>query len=146
MLKLCAIPMLGALLYVSSCAAAERRCSQDEATAADAIVEQLDSWPKLDAAVKRYGHCDDGSVAEGNSEAVARLLVDRWKTLPQLVQLARKRPGLRSFVLRHVDSTLNTSDLERVAWLATHACPAGVEAMCGDLDRAASAALRAQTR
>lgn len=36
------------------------------------------------AYVRRFGVCDGGGTAEASSEAVARLLVDKWPTLPDL--------------------------------------------------------------
>lgn len=119
----------------------QRRCTPQEATEADAMADRLDSWAKVDSAIRRYGHCDDGSIAEGNSEAVARLLVDQWASLPALVRLAKTSPGLRTFILRHVDSTVDTDDLERITWLATNSCPNVASALCRDLKLSASRAL-----
>ncbi|HZX27697.1 MAG TPA: hypothetical protein VFF16_11535, partial [Telluria sp.] len=67
-------------------------------------MDRLESWAALDQARRRFSHCDDGSIAEGFSEAVARLLVDRWKTLRMLTLLARQDARLTSFVLKHIDA------------------------------------------
>lgn len=113
-------------------------CSERDATAADAMVDHLDSWSKVDTAFTRYGHCDDGSIAEGNSEAIARLLVDHWQTLPQLGSLVRRHPTLRAFVLRHIDTTLDTSDLSKIETLSISSCPQGMGSLCRELGGAAS--------
>lgn len=114
-----------------------KRCTPKDAEAADAAVDRLDSWQKLDWAFRKYGHCDDGSIAEGNSEAVARLLVDHWDTLPALVTLVKHDPPLKQFVLRHVDATLDTDDLEKIEELASSKCPEGATSFCKRLQTAA---------
>lgn len=117
-------------------------CSEREATAADAMVDHLDSWSQVNVAFTKYGHCDDGEIAEGNSEAIARLLVDHWETLPQLDALIRHNPRLKPFVLRHIDTTLDTGDLAKIGTLAASACPAGMANLCRDLSTAAARASR----
>jgi hypothetical protein len=117
-----------------------KTCSKHDAESADAAVDVLDSWTKLAWAVKKFGHCDAGSIAEGNSEAVARLLVDHWNTLPLLVKLVRRGPALKRFVLRHIDKTLDTDDLHRIQSLASSQCPEGSGPLCGELRRAAARA------
>ena len=115
-------------------------CSQRDATAADAMVDHLDNWSDVDITFTRYGHCDDGEIAEGNSEAIARLLVDHWQALPQLGALIRHNPSLEGFVLRHIDTTLDTDDLSKIATLAASSCPAGMGPLCRNLATAASRA------
>ncbi|RDU98543.1 hypothetical protein DWV00_12675 [Trinickia dinghuensis] len=115
-------------------------CSERDATAADAMVDHLDSWSQVNVTFTKYGHCDDGEIAEGNSEGIARLLVDHWETLPQLGVLIRRNPRLKAFVLRHIDSTLDTVDLTKISSLATSSCPPGMGALCHDLGTVASKA------
>jgi hypothetical protein len=131
------------LLLSGAANAHDHKCTAQDATEADAIVDQLHSWQKVNVALKRYGHCDSGSIAEGNSEAVARLLVDQWNTLPTLVRLSKADPGLRRFVIAHVDTTLDTSDLKRIAQLSASSCPSGAASLCDDLRGAATDALNA---
>lgn len=121
-------------------AAQARVCTERDATAADAMVDHLDSWPAVNTTFRKYGHCDDGEIAEGNSEAVARLLVDHWQSLPELGTLIRQDPPFRGFVLRHIDSTLDTRDLSRIKELSRNSCPNGMASLCRAM---ASAAARA---
>jgi len=113
-------------------------CSQYEATAADALIDHIDTWGKVNTMQKRYGHCDDGGIAEGNSEAIARLLIDQWPALPQLNALIKRNPQLKKFVLRHIDDTLDTADLEKIKLLSVTSCPAGAEPLCKAITAAAS--------
>jgi hypothetical protein len=123
-----------------ACDARDKACSPKDAAAADAAVDGLDSWAKVERASKKYGHCDDGSIAEGNSEAVARLLVDHWPTLPLLADLVKRDPALKKFILRHIDSTLDTNDLSRISELASTQCPSGSAPLCRELSQAAARA------
>lgn len=114
-----------------------QQCSAHQAERAQAAVDHLDSWRGLEAARRRFGQCDDGAIAEGFSEAVARLLVDRWMTLGELLSLTRHNAQLKTFVLKHIDSTLDTDDLARIEELARLKCPATQQATCREIARAA---------
>ncbi|TWB13109.1 hypothetical protein FBZ89_12176 [Nitrospirillum amazonense] len=118
--------------------ASGKTCTPQDAEKADEMVDQMDSWAKVSVAYAKYGHCDDGEIAEGNSEAVARLLVDHWKTLPQLDALIKRNPQLKGFVLRHVDATLDTKDLGSIQTLSASSCPSGLSPLCQDLSAAAA--------
>jgi hypothetical protein len=119
-----------------------RSCSPKDADAADAAVDGLDSWNKVARAFQQYGHCDEGSIAEGNSEAIARLLVDHWGTASSLARLVRRDPALKRFILRHIDSTLDTDDLDKIQRLASASCPADSATLCSELLSASRKALR----
>lgn len=113
--------------------ASAKSCSAGEAEAAQSATDKIDHWSELARVHQRFAHCDVGFVAEGNSEAVARLLVDRWAELPALVETMAKYPMFLRFVLRHIDSTLDTADLERIAELASSHCPARNKYLCTSL-------------
>ena len=117
-------------------------CTSADATAADAMVDHIGSWKDVDDTYRRFRQCDDGSIAEGNSEAIARLLVDKWHTLPELGAQMKRNPKLESFVLRHIDTTLAQDDLDKIAELSTRSCPPGFSRLCEDI---AAAIARAQT-
>ena len=133
MKSLCIIFIFGMTLIT---AAHGKTCTPQEAEAADAMIDHLDSWTKVDSAFKRFRYCDDGSIAEGNSEAVARLLVDQWNALPVLAGLIKRNPPLKRFVLRHIDTTLNTDDLEKIKELSSSSCRKDLVLLCSDLKKA----------
>jgi len=89
-----------------------------------------------------FKSCDDGAYAEGYSESVARILVDRWTTLPRLCFLGTKNGAFRKFVLKHVDGTLDTKDIETIKTNAKTRCPHGLQSLCADLEKQANAALK----
>lgn len=118
------------------------KCNASQAEAADAAVDTLNSWKAVAAFRAKFAQCDDGSIAEGSSEAVGRLLVDHWDTLPELSRLIEKTPALRPFVLRHINSTLDTGDLEKIKQNAAN-CPSGVQSLCKCIAKAAAEAANA---
>lgn len=117
-------------------------CTPAQAEAADAAVDTLNNWEAIAAFRTKFRQCDDGSIAEGSSEAVARLLVDHWDTLPALSHLIAKTPALRPFVLRHINSTLDTGDLEKIKQNAAH-CPGSMQSLCKSIAQAATEAANA---
>ena len=117
-------------------------CTAAQAQAADAAVDTLNSWEPVAAFRTKFGQCDDGSIAEGSSEAVAHLLVDQWDTLPALSGLIAKTPALRPFVLRHINSTLDNGDLEKIKQNAAH-CTSSMQSLCKSIAQAATEAANA---
>jgi hypothetical protein len=111
----------------------ERPCTPAEAQRAEKEAETFRTWGALYQSFRVYGRCDDGAIAEGYSESVARILVDHWDTLNQLVLLGNKDRAFRNFVIRHVDSTVKASDVDRIKMLAKTGCPKGSRALCDDL-------------
>ena len=80
-------------------------------------------------------------MAEAASEGVARLLVDHWDSIPDLAAETAKAPGLRSFVTSHINATLDTGDIEKIARSAKASCPVGNVRLCNAIGHAAAAAL-----
>jgi hypothetical protein len=115
------------------CTDAERRAALDEAVT-------LRSWDALYRSYKSYRQCDDGSIGEGYSESVARILVDHWGTLPRLSHLAQKDAEFRAFVMQHVDATLNMDDVEKIKSSSATQCPPGLRMVCSDLAKQADLA------
>jgi hypothetical protein len=111
----------------------ESTCSPSQAQHADAAIDQLHSWEALYKWYGTYRQCDDGGIAQGISEVVARNLVDRWETLPRLAQLGKQSPEFRHFVLKHVDETLDNKDLKIIRTSAATKCPSGLRALCDNL-------------
>ncbi|QUT17339.1 hypothetical protein I2123_06885 [Rahnella inusitata] len=104
-------------------------------------VDGLNSWEAIQKNSVDYGQCDDGSIAEGNSEAVARMLVDKWSEIGKLETLISRDPSLQEYILKHVDSTLATDDLNRIIELSTKSCPEKNILLCKKLISAAKKSL-----
>ena len=111
-------------------------CSQYQQAKAEEETDRLQTWGALYQSYLRYAHCDDGAVAEGYDEVVARLLRDHWDTLPQFAVLLTKDKRFETFALRHVSLTsLDTNDLKKVGAKAMQHCPIGQDNLCKDLRR-----------
>jgi hypothetical protein len=54
----------------------------------------------LGAAFKQFHACDDGGIAEGWDDFVARVLARHWNELGELQKLAAVDTGFRAFVIR----------------------------------------------
>jgi hypothetical protein len=133
---------LGAfILFVHSAWAQDaRRCSPKQNLQAEREAGRLRSWDDLYQSFKRYGGCDDVDAAEGYSESVARILVDKWGTLPWLSELVAKDKAFRRFVLGGVNATLDMKDVKAIKQNSISACPPGLHALCEGLSKQADAA------
>jgi hypothetical protein len=118
-----------------ACTSLEGRHALDEADAPR-------TWDALYKSYLKFRHCDDGAIGEGYSESVARILTDHWNTLPRFVQLASKDAAFQSFVIRHLDATLNMDDVQKIKQDAVTHCPAGLRTTCIHLVKQADAALK----
>jgi hypothetical protein len=119
----------------------ERPCSQAEAQQSESEADTLRTWDALYNWYRLYARCNDVSAAEGSSESVARILVDHWSSLPRLSQLATGDKEFGRFVLSHIDATLETNDLKKIAENATQHCPAALLNLYKDLKKEAVGAL-----
>jgi hypothetical protein len=121
------------LLLLMLCGAANAqssKCPAPQDQIADAVIDYLDSWKNVAMAFRQFKACDDGAIAEGLSEAVARLLADHWEKLRDLTALAHSYPGLEDFVVLHLDETISQNDAAKIADFARHRCPASASALC----------------
>ncbi|MBV6820734.1 hypothetical protein KWG64_22580 [Rahnella sp. PD12R] len=114
-------------------------CTENEATAADLAVDNLSNWKAIYDNYTAYKQCDDGSIAEGNSEAIARMFADKWKETGKLQSLIDRDSTFEEYVLRHIDSTLDTNDLTQIAKLSSHSCPTSNKPFCSKLFSAVQA-------
>jgi hypothetical protein len=117
-------------------------CTVSEAGSALDKTDTFRSWDALHRSYKEFGSCDDGAVAEGFSESVARIFADHWNTLPRFAQLAENDPSFRAFVIRHIDATLNMDDVEKIKRAALTHCPSGLRKTCSDIAKQADFALK----
>lgn len=122
--------------------AQKRGCGDVEGQHAFGEAITLRSWDALYKSHKLYRQCDDGAVGEGYSESVARILSDRWNTLPELGRLAGQDSQFRAFVIGHVDATLAMDDVRKIRKNAKTQCLMGLRTVCNDLAKQADAALK----
>ena len=121
------------ILLVCSPTAGARASTQDQCDEKqDQWFHQADpkTWGGLYRLFKSFGQCDDGAIAEGFSEDVAQLFLNQWTHLEVLNRLIASDKSFRKFVLRHIDATLNESELKDIADKAKSHCPVGHEKLC----------------
>jgi hypothetical protein len=117
-------------------------CPQTDAMAAEEGVDHLKTWVDLHVAFKRFHACDDGAIAEGYDDFVARMLATRWDQLDELERLTSADPMFRKFVLSHISGTASNKDLSRALANARDRCVSRSRQLCRDIGRAAGQALR----
>lgn len=110
------------------------RCTKQKAIDADKDLDRLTDWTAVYRTFRLYRQCDDGAVAEGYSDAVAKLLVNRWQTLRDLAMLSRQHPEFERFVLWHIDTTTGLKNAQTIIANARNRCPADLKALCGRLE------------
>jgi hypothetical protein len=105
---------------------------------AEESTDHLNNWTDVHRSFKRFSQCDDGSIAEGYSDAIGRLLADNWDQFPDLIKLAARDDGFQRFVLQHVDETIPADTLKKIIQNAKGHCPADASGLCKMIIRAAS--------
>jgi len=89
-----------------------KNCTERDAEAADLAIDNLDSWEAIQKNYVAYAQCDDGSIAEENSEAIARMLIDKWQDIAKLQSAINYNSGFENYVMRHIDATLDADDAD----------------------------------
>jgi hypothetical protein len=130
------------LFCVNNARAQETTCTETEAIAAETVSSGLKSWTSIYDSFKRFGHCDDGAVAEGYSDSVVRTLASCWNQLGTLQKLASSDDKFHEFVLRHIDATTDERDIKKIITNATKRCPAKAKTICAEIEKQSRAALR----
>jgi hypothetical protein len=130
--------VISLLLFLVAAPANACKCSDADAQAAERIAGNISSWPLFFAAYERYGHCDDGAIAEGFSESVVHLLASEWSSLPEAQTLMTQKPTFRLFVVGHLDASADPGELKQVAALTSTQCPASAALLCKEILGAAN--------
>jgi hypothetical protein len=132
--------LLGAVLAINGFAqqSTKRACTQQEANQADTEIDFLKDWDHLHHWYQKFQQCDDGALAEGYSDAVAKLLADDWNHFTRLLSLTRSDKQFQQFVLKHIDETISAADARKIASNANSKCPTGGEVLCRLVARSAS--------
>jgi hypothetical protein len=120
-----------------------RICTNQEARAAEAVAATARSLEELHRQFESYSHCDDGAIAEGFSEAVTLLLAERWQKVQRSYKVLRHDSAFRAFVIRHIDETVPTERLNRIAENAQKRCSSEMKGLCLEIQMAAKKAAQA---
>jgi len=121
-------------------------CDDALAARAEVDADYLKTWEQIYDWFKRYSTCNEGAPAEGYSDAVVRMLADRWNQLPTLQTLVARDERFGEFVFKHIDATTDDHDLDRVVANADRHCPQGDGQLCSTIRRRAVAARSQQDK
>ncbi len=120
---------------------ARKVCTEKDASLAIEASTSPNNWESMYEVFKKFGHCDDGAMAEGYDDTVVRLLAKDWKHIGALVRLAATDKSFEGFVLRHISETVPDEELSAAASNAKTACPVGESRLCGLIEAKARSAL-----
>ena len=65
MVRAIVVAIVIAACPVSSADAQAKQCSREEAIQAEATASLLATWSDILGSFRKFGHCDDGAIAEG---------------------------------------------------------------------------------
>ena len=103
------------------------------------------NWSQLSKHQSMFEACDDGGLAEGYSDVVVRLLSNKWSDLSEFAAIARSRPAFHTWVIKHIDATVSTKDLQKIIFNASSRCgDPKLREVCRQLSQAAQKALQVQ--
>lgn len=109
------------LFVLVGCSAASVQASNNGCPRALAM-EALDvaggtipDWRAMHQAFIKYRKCDDGAIGQGFSDAIVKLLANRWEDLGDLQSILDFDSDFEEFVIRHIDATVDEGDLRSVA-------------------------------
>jgi hypothetical protein len=118
-----------------------RECTRDEAYAAETVTDYLTSWENVYMFYKQFGHCYEGSIAEGTEDKVQLLWANHWATLPQMISLMKKDAGFKALMLRIAQSeAFPLESFKKVLKSANLNCPQGAADFCQAIKAAAGQA------
>ena len=94
---------------------AARACPMAMYKRADlSLVGARSNWHSLLKHYSVFASCDDGGLAEGYSDAVVKLIANRWDHFGVFVNLSKRNPGFGRWALLHIDATTANQDLEKI--------------------------------
>lgn len=130
------------MIFLSGVAHAAGCETVEEMDAADAAVSKIHDWPGVNSFYSHFRQCDDGSISEGVSATVVSFLAHRWGTFDQLEKITDKDKTFESWLLNHIDTTVDDRDLEIIVKNATDKCPGSDGKFCEKIGSAAKQALQ----
>jgi hypothetical protein len=136
---------LGLVLALASAGfaqtAASPTCTVADSKRAFEAVDKLDNWEAVRRFYNIYLPCDDGGIAEGVSDAVTKLLADKWAGYWRLESSAAS-PKFDEFILKHIDATVPVEALQSISRNAQRRCPKGFSEACKKINAATLSAIK----
>lgn len=130
------------MMFLSGVAHAAGCETVAEMDAADAAVSKINDWADVHSFYSHLRQCDDGSISEGISATVVNLLANQWRTSGKLEKITDKDKTFETWVLNHIDTTVDDRDLDTIVKNATGKCPEDDGKFCEKIEGAANQALQ----
>lgn len=114
---------------------------------ADNAEDRISTWNGVADWYRHYAACDDGETADGVDDKVAKLFGRRWDEFMHFAPTLRKNPGLKRFLLRHIDVVgMSAGQARALATVARTKCtPSNVD-LCRDIAKEADATVKEATQ
>jgi hypothetical protein len=108
---------------------------------AESDSDVLEDWDEVYRSFKKFGHCDNGAVAEGYDDVIVRLLVNDWNHFDTLARLTGGDKAFETFVVSHIDELASQEQLRAIARNAKSLCPSGGTPVCTRIEARVSSVL-----
>lgn len=108
-------------------------CTEDDAMQAESVAAQASTWEALYRQFVSYGHCDDGTIAEGFSSTVSQLFANNWASIATFSVLAKRDPAFKRFVFKHIDETASWDELRVIKRHSSQECPQRLKQLCVEI-------------
>jgi hypothetical protein len=105
-------------------------CSMPDSITAEKAIDTLSDWNKIYDFYRQYARCDSGSISEGLSFVISRLLSAEHASLDNLSVIAGRDKQFELFVLGHIDQTISTTDVPKIVNNVTNHCPEPAKRIC----------------
>ncbi|WP_152625086.1 hypothetical protein [Xanthomonas albilineans] len=105
-------------------------CNAEMAKIAETEAASIKNWSALVDSFSKYKACDDGAIAEGYSESVTNLLVEKWHEFNELISRRKLSAEFIGFVMRHIDDTVPLNRLLEIRKNASKNCPISSRNYC----------------
>jgi len=129
-------PLIGIVIAVALGAANQvsaygsSQCPREKAMKAEVAAADARSWRELFNAYVDYSVCDSGSIAEGFSDSVGRLLSADTVSWSELAGFVRRDDRFLGFIVRHIDETIPATMLDSIEQNAREKCPESARNIC----------------
>jgi len=112
---------------------------------ADTAASKIHNWTGVNSFYSHFRQCDDGYISEGMSATVVNLLAHKWGDTAQLEKITNQDKNFKTWVLNHIDTSVNYDDLDLIIKNARNECPANSNNFCKKIESAANQALQEMT-
>jgi len=111
----------------------EEVCTRKEAMGAEKNASNIRTWAEYYESYKKFGHCDDGSIAEGYSWSTMKLLKDNWDKIHEFKELS-KDMDFQKFVYLHINETYSEEELNGIKVNCQKKCPVKHTTICKEIE------------